>query len=104
MKYQLTLFVAGTSGTSQRARRNLEEMFRQELADQYTLEVVDVLEQPERADKFDILVTPTLIKHMPLPLRKIVGDFGNKAEVLLGLDIFNKTVEASALYTQANER
>ncbi len=95
MKYELTLYITGQTAYSLRACRNLEEICREELED-YTLEVVDILEQPDRAEASGILATPTLIKRLPLPQRKIIGDLSQRAEVLVGLDILPySTREAS---------
>ncbi|MFK8000010.1 MAG: circadian clock KaiB family protein [Polyangiales bacterium] len=87
MKYTLRLYITGQSGHSQRAVRNLERICRKDLNGNYKLEVVDVLEEPERADADKILATPTLIKELPLPLRKLIGDMSDRERVLVGLDV-----------------
>lgn len=89
-KYLLRLYVTGNSIRSQRAIANLFRICHEELSDQYKIEIVDVLEEPERAEKEKVLVTPTLIKQLPPPLQRIIGDLSNTDKVLLGLDLLIK--------------
>ncbi|MEO0326426.1 MAG: circadian clock KaiB family protein, partial [Myxococcota bacterium] len=70
-----------------RAIRNLERICLEDLHGNYVLEVIDVLENPERADEEKILATPTLIKSLPPPLRKLIGDMSDRERVLAGLDL-----------------
>lgn len=86
-KYLLTLYVTGTSARAQVAIANLERICQQELAGQYDLEIIDVLEHPQRAEDEKILATPTLIKQLPPPLRRVIGDLSDKEKVLLGLAV-----------------
>ncbi len=86
-KYLLTLYVTGTSPRAQVAISNLERICQQELQGQYELEIIDVLEHPQRAEDEKILATPTLIKQLPPPLRRVIGDLSDKAKVLLGLEV-----------------
>ena len=86
-KYLLKLYITGNTSKSQRAIANLLRICREELADQYQVEIIDVLEQPHRAEKEKILVTPTLIKQLPPPLQCTIGDMSNTNNVLLGLDL-----------------
>jgi circadian clock protein KaiB len=86
-KYILTLYVTGTSPRTQIAIDNLNRICKQELEGQYTLEIVDVLEHPQRAEDERILATPTLIKQLPPPLRRVIGDLSDKDKVLLGLEV-----------------
>ena len=86
-KYLLTLYVTGTSPRAQVAIANLERICQQELQGLYELEIVDVLENPQRAEDEKILATPTLIKALPPPLRRVIGDLSDKAKVLLGLEV-----------------
>ena len=86
-KYVLTLFVTGTSPRTRVAMDNLQRICDQELAGLYKLEVVDVLEDPQRAEDERILATPTLIKQLPPPLRRVIGDLSDKEKVLLGLEV-----------------
>lgn len=79
--------MTGTSPRAQVAIANLERICQQELEGQYELEVIDVLENPQRAEDEKILATPTLIKQLPPPLRRVIGDLSDKAKVLLGLEV-----------------
>jgi circadian clock protein KaiB len=86
-KYLLTLYVTGTSPRTQVAIDNLNRICGQELEGLYEVEIVDVLENPQRAEDERILATPTLIKKLPLPLRRVIGDLSDKDKVLLGLEV-----------------
>jgi circadian clock protein KaiB len=86
-KYILTLYVTGTSPRTRVAIDNLNRICTQELVGRYELEIVDVLEHPQRAEDERILATPTLIKQLPLPLRRVIGDLSDKEKVLLGLEV-----------------
>jgi circadian clock protein KaiB len=83
----LTLYVTGTSPRAKIAIANLQRICDQELEGQYELEIVDVLEHPQRAEDEKILATPTLIKELPPPLRRVIGDLSDKDKVLLGLAV-----------------
>ena len=85
--YLLRLYVTGTSPRAQVAIANLRRICEQELRGQYDLEVIDVLEHPEVAEREKILATPTLIKQLPPPLRRVIGDLSDKDKVLLGLEV-----------------
>ena len=86
-KYVLTLYVTGTSPRTKIAIDNLNRICAQELDGRYELEIVDVLEHPQRAEDEKILATPTLIKQLPPPLRRVIGDLSDKDKVLLGLEV-----------------
>jgi circadian clock protein KaiB len=86
-KYLLTLYVTGTSPRTKIAIENLDRICKQELDGRYELEIVDVLEHPQRAEDEKILATPTLIKQLPPPLRRVIGDLSDKDKVLLGLEV-----------------
>lgn len=90
MKYLLKLYITGNSPRSQRAIANLLRICESELAKEYQVEIIDVLEQPQRAEDEKILVTPTLIKQLPPPLQRIIGDMSNTDTVLLGLDLVSR--------------
>jgi circadian clock protein KaiB len=90
-KYLLRLYITGDSAKSQRAIFNLLKLCQDELDNQYQLEIIDVLEEPQKAEKEKILVTPTLIKQLPLPLQRIIGDLSNRENVIYGLDLVTKT-------------
>jgi circadian clock protein KaiB len=81
------LFVTGESLRSSTAIANLRRICEEELAGLYDLEIIDVLESPELAEDARILATPTLIKSLPPPLRRVIGDLSDKEKVLLGLEV-----------------
>lgn len=86
-KYLLTLYVTGSSPRSGIAIANLKRLCEQELKGEFDLEIVDVLEHPQRAEDEKILATPTLIKQLPPPLRRVIGDLSDREKVLLGLAV-----------------
>lgn len=85
--YVLTLFVTGRTPRAERAIANLRRLCEDELEGCYELVVVDVLENPQAAEDERILATPTLIKQLPPPLRRVIGDLSDKDKVLLGLNL-----------------
>ena len=85
-KYVLRLFVAGINPKSKLAIENLREVCEKELKDQCELEIIDIYQQPIFAKEGQIVAAPTLIKELPLPIRRFVGDLSNKEKLLLGLD------------------
>ena len=85
--YVLRLFLAGHTLRSRLALKDLKAICDKELGGHYRLEVVDVLEQPEMAERYHIFATPTLIKLLPPPLRRIIGDLSDRERVLVGLDL-----------------
>lgn len=85
--YLLRLYVTGSTFRSLRAIENLRAICDAELAGQYDVEVIDVLENPQMAEKDKILATPTLVKRLPEPVRKIIGDLSDREKVLFGLDV-----------------
>lgn len=87
MRYKLSLFVTGRSAQSQGAIFNLRSLLEAELQSEYDLEVIDVLEYPELAERDKILATPTLLKRRPEPARKIIGDLSDRDKVLRSLDL-----------------
>lgn len=80
-KFKLRLFITGYTLFSQKAINNLEQMCKAELADNYEIEVIDVLENPEIAEEEKIFATPTLIKLSPEPTERLIGDLSHQ-EVL----------------------
>ena len=87
-RFVLKLYVTGMTPRAERALANLRRICESELAEgKYVLIVIDVLEQPQLAEDEKILATPTLIKELPPPLRKIIGDMSDKEKVVLGLDL-----------------
>ena len=85
--YLLKLYVTGSSPRAEVAIANLRRICEQELRGQYQLEIIDVLEHPQVAEDDKILATPTLIKQLPPPLRRVIGDLSDKSKVLLGLEV-----------------
>jgi circadian clock protein KaiB len=85
--YILKLYISGNSPRAQAAIANLERICEQDLAGRYTLEIVDVLKDPAAAETDKILATPTLVKRLPPPLRRVIGDLSDKDKVLLGLEV-----------------
>ncbi len=85
--YVLRLFVAGHSARSERAIANLREICENDLGGHYELTVVDVLERPAVAEQEKVAATPTLIKVLPEPIRRIIGDLSDRDQVLVGLDL-----------------
>jgi circadian clock protein KaiB len=86
-KYVLRLYVTGMTPRSIRAVENVRAICEQHLQGRYDLEVVDIYQQPTLAEGEQIIATPTLIKKLPLPLRKVIGDMSSTERVLLGLDL-----------------
>ena len=86
-RYLLKLYVAGQSPRTNVAITNLKRICEQDLAGQYDMEVIDVLEHPQVAEDERILATPTLIKTLPPPLRRVIGDLSDKEKVLFGLEV-----------------
>lgn len=86
-KYALKLYITGHTPRSLRAIENLRRICEQEFKGEYEIKIIDVLEQPQMADEDKILATPTLIKSLPLPSRRIIGDLSDTTNVLMGLDI-----------------
>jgi circadian clock protein KaiB len=85
--YILKLYVTGTSPRSDRAISNLRRICEEDLGGRYQLEIIDVLEHPQVAEDDRILATPTLIKQLPPPLRRVIGDLSDKDKVLIGLEV-----------------
>ena len=86
-RYVLSLFVTGSTPKSLRAIQNMRALCEERLHDRYKLKVIDIYQHPEHIKAEQIVVTPTLIKKLPLPLRKLIGDLSNKDRLLLGLDV-----------------
>jgi len=86
-KYILRLYITGMTKRSARAIENLRTFCEKHLAGHYELQVIDVYQQPELARTEQIVAVPTLIKKLPLPLRRLIGDMSDEERVLVGLDI-----------------
>jgi circadian clock protein KaiB len=89
-KYVLRLYVTGMTPKSINAIENTRKICEENLQGRYVLEVIDIYQQPEYAKKEEILAAPTLIKKLPLPLRKFIGDMSDKEKILVGLDLVPK--------------
>jgi circadian clock protein KaiB len=88
--YLLRLYITGTSPRSMRAIGNIKKICEENLKGRYELEIVDVYQQPDVATDKMIIALPTLVKELPLPLRRLIGDLSNKKQVLAGLDLIPK--------------
>jgi circadian clock protein KaiB len=88
--YILRLYVTGMTPKSIKAIENIRKICEENLKGRYELEVIDIYQQPEFAKKEEIIAAPTLIKKLPLPLRKFIGDMSNKEKILVGLDLVPK--------------
>lgn len=86
-RYVLKLYIAGTTPASSRSVENLRAICEEHLKGRYELLVVDVFQQPALAKNAQIIAVPTLIKQLPAPIRRIVGDLSNEQRVLVGLDL-----------------
>lgn len=86
-KYLLRLYVAGMTTKSKRAIQSVNQICEEHLKDRCELEVIDVLRNPALAKGEQIIATPTLLKKLPLPLRKFIGDMDATERILLGLDL-----------------
>lgn len=86
-RYLLRLYVSGMTPSAIRAIQNLRAICHAHLAGRYRLKIIDIYQQPVLAKGEQIIAAPTLIKHLPLPLRRVIGDMSNKERVLLGLDL-----------------
>jgi circadian clock protein KaiB len=86
-KWELRLYVAGKTQKSVTAFGNLKKYCEEHLQGQYRIEVIDLLEQPQLAEGDQIFAIPTLVRKVPEPIRKIIGDLSNEEKVLVGLNI-----------------
>ena len=87
LRYILRLYVTGQTARSLRSIENLRLLCDKYLKDRFDLEIIDIYQQPALAAEGQIIAAPTLIKAMPLPLRRLVGDFSDQQRVVLGLDL-----------------
>jgi circadian clock protein KaiB len=86
-EYVLRLYIAGTSSRSVRAVANIKEICESSLKNRYDLEVIDIYQQPVLMKGEQIIAAPTLVKKLPLPLRKFIGDMSDTERILVGLDL-----------------
>lgn len=89
--FELRLYIAGQTPRSMTALSNLKRYCEEHLKGKYSIEIIDLLKNPQLAEGDQILAIPTLVRKVPLPIRKIIGDLSDKEKVLVGLDI--KVVE-----------
>ena len=90
VKYILRLYVVGSSQRSLRAVYNLKKLCEEYLSDDYELEVIDIYKDPAAAREEQIVAAPTLVKKLPVPIRKFVGDLSNTKKILVGLDLYER--------------
>jgi circadian clock protein KaiB len=89
--WELRLYVAGQTPNSMKALANLKGIAEEHLKGKYTIEVIDLVKNPQLAAGDQILAIPTLVRKLPEPLRKIIGDLSNTERVLVGLDVRPKS-------------
>ena len=94
-RYVLRLYVTGLTSRSARAVKNLQAICDEYLAGRYDLEVIDIYQQPVLTRGEQIIAAPTLIKKLPLPMRRMIGDMSNRDRVLLGLDLVSVPHQAT---------
>jgi len=85
--WELRLYVAGRTPKSVTALKNLQRICEEHMRDKYRIEIIDLLERPTLAQGDQILAIPTLVRKLPSPMRKIIGDLSNTERVLVGLDL-----------------
>lgn len=90
-KWELRLYVAGMTARSATAFSNLKKICEEHLAGEYSIEVIDLLKNPKLASGDQIVAVPTLVRKLPEPVRKIIGDLSNTQRVLVGLDLRPRT-------------
>jgi circadian clock protein KaiB len=86
-KWILCLYIAGMTSAAETALANIKRLCEEHLEGKYSIEVIDLLERPDLAEGDQILAVPTLVRQLPPPLRKIIGDLSDAKKVLVGLDI-----------------
>ncbi len=89
-KYSLKLYITGATPRSTKAIMNIREICEEHLRDRYELEIIDIFQQPVLAKGEQIIAAPTLIKKLPLPLRRFIGDMSDTDKILVGLDLRRK--------------
>ena len=92
-KCLLRLYVAGTTQQSTRAILNIQQICEEYLQGAYQLEVIDIYQRPQLAKDEQIIAVPTLVKKLPLPLRRVIGSFSDSERVLIGLDLRANTTK-----------
>ena len=92
-QWDLKLYVAGQTVKSLKAFANLKRICEEHLAGEYNIEVIDLFKRPQLAAGDQILALPTLVRRLPAPVRKIIGDLSNTERVLIGLDLRPKNAK-----------
>ncbi|HEX2682454.1 MAG TPA: circadian clock KaiB family protein [Ferruginibacter sp.] len=87
IKYELRLYIAGQTPKSVAALKNINKYCKEHMAGKYTIEVIDLLKNPQLAEGDQIFAIPTLVRKVPEPIRRIIGDLSNEEKVLVGLNI-----------------
>ena len=95
-KWELKLYVAGQTAKSLQAFANLKRICEEHLAGEYHIEIIDLLKNPQLASGDQILALPTLVRKLPEPVRKIIGDLSNTERVLVGLDLRSRTARTKS--------
>ena len=85
--WDLRLYVAGQTPKSITALANLKKLCQEHLKEKYNIEIIDLVRNPQLARKDQIIAIPTLVRNLPQPIKKIIGDLSNTEKVLLGLDV-----------------
>ena len=93
-KYVLRLYVAGQTPKSSQAIMNIKKVCDQHLKGRYELEVIDIYQQPTLAEGEQIIAVPTLVKKLPLPLRRFIGTMADEERILMGLDLTTKKADS----------
>ncbi len=91
--YVLRLFVTGSTPKSARAIKNIRAVCEEKLRGRYELEVIDIYQHPDQLKPDQVMVTPTLVKQLPLPFRRLIGDLSDRDRVLVGLDLVSRPSE-----------
>ncbi len=86
-EWELRLYIAGMTPRARKALENLKRICEEHLVGKYHIEIIDLLENPTLAKGDQIVAVPTLVRHLPEPVRKIIGDLSNTERVLVGLDL-----------------
>ncbi|MDL2362996.1 MAG: circadian clock KaiB family protein [Patescibacteria group bacterium] len=86
-EFELRLYIAGETQRSKTALENLKRYCEENVKDRYSIEIIDLLANPQLAEGDQILAVPTLVRRVPVPIRKIIGDLSNEERVLVGLDL-----------------
>lgn len=89
-KYVLRLYVSGMTPKSIAAVENVKRVCEENFSGRYNLEVIDIRQHPELAKEAQVIASPTLVKKLPLPLRKVIGDMSKREQLLVGLDVVPK--------------